>query len=67
MTVVVRPVIAVLLGVMTYDFIFSSYENNGSLQTIGIGVISFILMEKMKVHPAYVIGGALLYGGLVLA
>jgi chromate transporter len=66
MTVVVRPVIAVLLGVMTYDFIVTSFENNGSLQTIGIGVISFILMEKMKVHPAYVIGGALLYGGLVL-
>lgn len=67
MTVVVRPVIAVLLGVMTYDFIFSSYESNGTFQTIFIGVVSFFLMEKVKVHPAYVIGGALLYGGLVLA
>lgn len=66
MTIVVRPVIAVLLGVMTYDFIFTSYESNGIFQTIFIGAASFILMEKMHVHPAYVIGGALLYGGLVL-
>lgn len=66
MTVVVRPVIAVLLGVMTYEFIFSSYKSNGTFQTIFIGALSFFLMEKMKVHPAYVIGGALLYGGLVL-
>lgn len=46
MTMVVRPVIAVLLGVMTYDLLFSSYESVGWLQTLGIGVISFILMEK---------------------
>lgn len=66
MTMVVRPVIAVLLGVMTYDFIFSSYESSGWTQTILIGAISFILMEKVKVHPAFVIAGALLYGGMVL-
>lgn len=67
MTIVVRPVIAVLLGVMTYDFFFSSYQGLGILQTILIGGASFILMEKMKVHPAYVIVGALCYGGLVLS
>ena len=67
LTIVVRPVIAVLLGVMTCDFIFSSYEGVGSLQTIMIGGISFVLMEKVKVHPAYVIAGALLYGALVLS
>lgn len=67
MTIVVRPVIAVLLGIMTYDLFFSAYESIGWLQTMGIGVISFFLMEKMKVHPAYVIAGALLYGGFFLA
>lgn len=67
MTVVVRPVIAVLLGSMTYEFIFSSYESNGTFQTILIGAVSFFLMEKARVHPAYVIAGALLYGGLVLS
>lgn len=67
LTIVVRPVIAVLLGVMTYDFFFSSYEGAGLLQTILIGGISFVLMEKLKVHPAYVIAGALVYGALVLS
>jgi chromate transporter len=67
LTIVVRPVIAVLLGVMTYDFFFSSYEGVGALQTILIGGMSFVLMEKMKVHPAYVIAGALIYGALILS
>lgn len=67
LTIVVRPVIAVLLGVMSYDFFFSSYEGVGWMQTILIGGLSFILMEKMKVHPAYVIAGALIYGALVLS
>jgi chromate transporter len=67
LTIVVRPVIAVLLGVMTYDFFQSSYEDVGAFQTILIGGISYLLMEKLKVHPAYVISGALIYGALVLA
>ncbi|KON86304.1 transporter [Sporosarcina globispora] len=67
MTTYIRPVIAVLLGIMTYDFFFSSYEGVGIWQTLFIGLLSFILMERLKVHPAYVIAGALIYGGLVLA
>jgi chromate transporter len=66
LTIVVRPVIAVLLGVMTYDFFLSSYEDVGAAQTILIGGISYLLMEKLKVHPAYVISGALIYGALFL-
>ncbi|MBT2687140.1 chromate transporter [Bacillus sp. ISL-47] len=67
MTTFIRPVIAVLLGIMTYDFFFSAYEGVGIWQTLFIGILSFFLMEKLKVHPAYVIAGALVYGGLVLA
>lgn len=66
MTTYIRPVIAVLLGIMTYDFFFSAYEGAGIWQTLFIGLISFFLMERLKVHPAYVIAGALVYGGLVL-
>jgi len=67
LTIVVRPVIAVLLGVMTYDFFHSSYEDVGALQTIMIGGIAYLLLEKLKIHPAYVIIAALLYGAFVLA
>lgn len=67
MTILIRPVIAVLLGIMVYDFFFSAYEGVGIWQTVFIGGASYILMEKMKVHPAYVIAGALVYGAVVLA
>ncbi|MFE8701649.1 chromate transporter [Cytobacillus sp. FJAT-54145] len=67
MTTYIRPVIAVLLGVMTYDFLFSSYEGVGIWQTLFIGGVSFVLLEKLKVHPAYVIAGSLVYGAFILA
>lgn len=67
MTTFIRPIIAVLLGIMTYEFFFSAYEGVGIWQTLFIGAASFVLMEKMKVHPAYVIAGALVYGAVVLA
>lgn len=67
MTTLIRPVIAVLLGVMTYEFFFSAYEGVGVWQTLFIGGVSYVLMEKMKIHPAYVIAGALIYGAVVLA
>ncbi|PLR96835.1 chromate transporter [Bacillus sp. T33-2] len=66
LTIVVRPVIAVLLGIMAYDFFFTSYVESGLLQTISIGAASYVLMEKLKVHPAYVIAAALLYGAFIL-
>ncbi|AND42204.1 MULTISPECIES: chromate transporter [Cytobacillus] len=67
MTNYIRPIIAVLLGVMTYDFLFSSYDGIGIWQTLFIGLLSFFLLEKLKVHPAFVIAGALVYGGIFLA
>ena len=63
----VRPVIAVLLGVMTLDFFLTSENDLGIWQTLGIGVAAYLLMERFKVHPAFVIGLALVYGGLFLA
>lgn len=66
MTNFVKPTIAVLLGVMTWQFLFNSYEGIGILQTIFLTATSYFLLERVKVHPVYVIGGALLYGGVVL-
>jgi chromate transporter len=67
MTNLVRPTIAVLLGIMTWGFISNSYEGVGLLQTIIIGGLSYLLLQKLKVHPVYVIGGALVYGAVFLA
>lgn len=66
MTNYVRPTIAVLLGLMALDFFVSSYHESGTWQTLLLIVASFLLLEKWKVHPAFVIGGALVYGAVLL-
>lgn len=67
MTIYIRPAITVLLGVMTYEFFFSSYQDVGVLQTTGLILVSFLLLGKFNVHPALVILGALGYGAIFLA
>lgn len=67
MTNYIRPTIAVLLGVMAFEFFLSSYEGAGLWQSLILIIASFLLMEKWKVHPAFVILGALAYGGIFLA
>ncbi|PLR96818.1 chromate transporter [Bacillus sp. T33-2] len=67
MTLYVRPAIAVMLGVMAYQFFAGSYFDIGVLQTLFLVVASFVLMEKLKVHPAFVILGSLGYGAVFLS
>ncbi|MFS0781751.1 chromate transporter [Bacillus sp. 1P06AnD] len=62
----IRPIIAVLLGMMAINFFVEGYQTIALTQTAIIAVVSFILMEKFKMHPAYVIGISLLYGAVFL-
>ncbi len=66
MTELVRPAIAVMLGMMTFSFFLDSITQAGSIHTTIIAVVSLFLLEIRKVHPAYVIIGALLYGAIFL-
>lgn len=66
LTQIVRPAIAVLLGVMTYDFFFHSYENAGIIHTAIIGIIGYLCLERWKISPVYVVIGALVYGAVLL-
>ncbi|MFB6468839.1 chromate transporter [Cytobacillus sp. Hz8] len=66
MTQNIRPAIAVLLGIITVDFFLNSYQGNGMFMTIFLILASFLLLEKWKVHPAYVITGALVFGAIFL-
>ncbi|WP_309867548.1 chromate transporter [Bacillus sp. SLBN-46] len=66
MTNYIRPTIAVMLGVMAFSFFSTSYSDTGVLQTVILVGVSFFLLEKLKVHPAYVIMGSLIYGGIFL-
>jgi chromate transporter len=63
----IRPTIAVLLGMMTSNFFLESYEGVGMFQTGLLILVSFFLLERLKVHPAFVIMGALVYGGIFLS
>lgn len=60
----VRPVIAVLLVVLTYQFFVDSYDVNGVWFTIILLVGAYVLLERVKMHPAYVILLALGIGAL---
>lgn len=66
LTQIVRPTIAVLLGVMTYDFFFDSYISIGWIHTTILIVAGYILLEKRNISPAYVVLGALVYGAVFL-
>lgn len=61
---VVKPVIAVLIGFMTLQFVLESQSSLGTIQTVAIMAISYLLLERLKVHPAVVIALALVYGAL---
>ncbi|MGJ9457712.1 chromate transporter [Oceanobacillus sp. CF4.6] len=66
LTLFVQPVIAILLGVMAWNFFSESYIGIGFWQTAVIVILSYFLIERWKIHPAFVIVGALLYGGFFL-
>ncbi|ERI09941.1 chromate transporter [Aneurinibacillus aneurinilyticus] len=66
MTLLVQPVIAVMLLLLTYDMGFVSYEAIGILQSVGIAAIAWLCMTKFKLHPAIVIVLAFAYGGFIL-
>jgi len=66
LTLYVRPVIAILLGLMAWRFFADSYEGVGIWQTAFLIVASYVLLERFKIHPAFVILGTLVYGGFVL-
>ncbi|PGT77459.1 MULTISPECIES: chromate transporter [Bacillaceae] len=66
MTTFIRPAIAVLLGMMAFSFFFTSYQDTGIWQSLFLVAISLLLLEKLKVHPALVIVGAMGYGAVFL-
>lgn len=66
MTSLITPVIAVFLGILAYQFFDNAWVTVGMVQTLILVIVSYLLMEKWKVHPALVILGALIYGAAVL-
>lgn len=63
----VLPAIAVLMLHLTFGFFSTSVETISWLPTILLAVMSYIALEKFKLHPPFVIAVGLCIGGLFLA
>lgn len=62
MIAAVRPVIAVMLGLMAYEFFVKAWKGLGKLLGIGFGLLAFLLLSVAELHPAIVIILFLAYG-----
>ncbi|ADU29509.1 chromate transporter [Evansella cellulosilytica] len=67
MTALIRPTIAMLLGVLAFRFLETSYLYTGIGHTVFLLIMSLLLLEKWKIHPSIVIVGGLVYGAVFLS
>ncbi len=61
MTRGVVPVIAVMLGVLTWDFVRRSLKDLGQIPVLALLGLSFILTQTLGIHPALLIGALILF------
>ncbi|AIQ45652.1 transporter [Paenibacillus sp. FSL R7-0273] len=66
MTLLVQPVIAVMMTVLTIKMAQSPAEAIGIWQTLIIAAVAFAAMKWLKLHPALVIVAAFAYGAFGL-
>ncbi|RED63145.1 chromate transporter [Cohnella lupini] len=66
MTLLVQPVIAILMLLLTWKMGQTSIDSLGIWQALIIAAVALWAMEKKKIHPAFVILCAFIYGGLVV-
>lgn len=66
MIAAVQPVIAVMLGLMVYEFFAKAWKGLGKIAAIGFGLLAFLLLSIVNVHPAFVVILFLAYGAVHL-
>ncbi|MNO01421.1 hypothetical protein D3C81_2215540 [compost metagenome] len=62
MVAAVRPVIFVMLGMMAYEFAMKAWKGLGKTFALLFGVIAFVLLLLLDIHPGIVIAFFLVYG-----
>lgn len=62
----VRPVIAMMMAWLTLGFLLESLNTSGTVHTLIIGIVAAVALIRFNTHPAFVVMGALAYGGLFL-
>lgn len=66
MTVLVQPVIAVLMIVLTWKVGHDSFKSIGIVQSLILAAVTLLALQKFRIHPALVIIAAFIYGGVVI-
>lgn len=67
MTLLVQPVIAIMMVLLTWEMGEVSVDTIGVWQSLGISAVALWAMTKGRIHPALVIVAAFVYGSLVLS
>ncbi|THF83438.1 chromate transporter [Cohnella fermenti] len=67
MSLLVQPVIAMMMLLLTWQMADSSIKSSGIWHFLGIAAVAYWAMERKKIHPAFVVCAAFVYGGLVLS
>ncbi len=62
----VQPVVAVLLGILAVQFFAEAFHGSGWVHTAVLAAASYWTLERLRIHPALVIAGSLVYGALFL-
>ncbi|SES27988.1 chromate transporter [Salipaludibacillus aurantiacus] len=63
---IVKPSVFVLMALLAGQFVENAYASIGWQHASFLLAGSFVLLERVKMHPAFVIGLSLLYGALFL-
>ncbi|PFV93144.1 transporter [Priestia megaterium] len=66
MTLLVQPVIAIMMLLLTWGMMKDAVTSIGVWQSLGIGIVSLLCLTKFRIHPAFIIIGAFCYGGIVV-
>src|SRR5699024_5491003 len=66
LTQIIRPTIAVLLGVMTYEFFFDSYVDVVAIHTVLLLLGGYFFLEIKRMSPGCVVLGGIFYGAVFL-
>ncbi|GIP44331.1 putative transporter YwrB [Paenibacillus sp. J45TS6] len=62
MIAAVRPVIVVMLGIMAYEFALKAWKGLGKGFAVLFGVLAFVLLQLLQIHPGIVVMLFLVYG-----
>lgn len=62
----VRPVIAMMMAWLTWSFFSEGLATSGLFHTLLIGTFAALALLRLRLHPAFIVLTALVYGGLFL-